>query len=143
MAFLVVQARAGEASVGQKSSANTYLSLEGEHGAPQTEARDRFDCSDKIFSVAELKHYPRGKHQLTVRWVDPHQTTRETTSYPFHIQRDSTRIWAWLSLSRGAGAGILQWIDPTAGLEEFIGRWTMQMEIDGKTIAESNFEVSC
>ncbi len=124
-------------------SHNVYLSLANEFGAPTTEKLEHFDCSDKIYVVAELSHYPVGEHQLSVKWIDPNQTTRETTNYPFFVRQSSTRIWAWLSLSRGAGAGILQWIDPAAGLEEFIGEWKGDLRINGKQIAENRFEVNC
>ena len=122
---------------------STYLSLANEFGAPTSDQRLIFDCSDKIYVVAELRDYPTGKHQLAVKWVDPNQATRETTNYPFYVRDSNTRVWAWLSLARGAGAGIMQWIDPTAGLEEFIGEWTVELRIDGRKISETRFEVSC
>lgn len=121
----------------------SYLALSNQHGAPTTEAQTSFDCTDKIFVVAELTHFKRGKHQLSVRWVDPADQVRETTDYPFFVQQDKTRIWAWLSLSRGAGAGILQWLDPAAGLEEFVGPWRVTLAVDGKRLHENEFEVDC
>lgn len=104
---------------------------------------EQFDCSDKIYTVVELGKFPKGKHQVSVRWIDPHDETRENTRYQFHVHGEQTRIWAWLSLSRGVGAGMLQWIDPSAGLEDFIGPWTVHVMIDGKRLGGGKFEVSC
>lgn len=139
----VVASQESPDSAESKPAHNTYLSLANEFGAPTSEQRLVFDCSDKIYVVAELTDYAPGRHQLAVRWVDPNQDTRETTTYPFYVRDSNTRVWAWLSLSRGAGAGILQWIDPAAGLEEFIGEWTVDLRIDGQKISETQFEVSC
>ena len=120
-----------------------YFSLANRHNAPSKEARDIFDCTDKIFTVVELDDYQRGRHQLSVRWIDPADQTREKTEYPFTISSDQTRLWAWLSLSRARGAGMLQWINPAAGLEEFIGPWQVEVRIDNKLIGKGQFEVSC
>lgn len=149
MAFLMPAAGATtdhQAAASQAEMApthNVYLSLANEHGVPTSEPLEQFDCSDKIYVVAELNDYPAGKRQLSVQWIDPHQTTRETTNYPFFVRDSSTRVWAWLSLSRGAGAGLLQWIDPAAGLEEFIGEWNVDLRVDGKLLGNKRFEVNC
>ena len=38
---------------------------------------------------------------------------------------------------------MLQWLDPSAGLEEFIGPWTVEVHIDGKQLASLTMEVNC
>lgn len=133
----------------QKSSSNDtknhniYLSLAQDHDIPSTQNEDIFDCSDKIFAVVELNSYPIGKYNLAVIWTDPSQTVRERTKYDFHVRGENTRLWAWLSLTRGFGGGMLQWVNPAAGLEEFIGPWTIDININGKKIGQKSFEVSC
>ena len=122
-----------------------YFTLGDEHNAPkkQDESQEIFDCSDKIYTVVELTGFPKGKHQISVLWSDPAQTVREHTKYDFRVREEDTRLWAWLSLSRGTGAGMLQWINPAAGMEDFIGIWEIEVKIDGKTLQKENFEVSC
>jgi hypothetical protein len=127
----------------QQSGSKVYLAVADEHDRPLSLAKTSFDCSEKIFAVAELKGFPKGKHEFSVRWIDPADTTREHTRYPFHVTQDSTRLWSWLSLKRGAGAGMLQWLDPSAGLEEFIGPWTVEIEVDGKRLESLTMEVNC
>lgn len=124
-------------------SSRLYLALADEYDRPLSFEKNAFDCSEKIFAVAELKHFTYGKHEFSVQWIDPANITREHTRYPFHINQDQTRLWSWLSLRRGAGASMLQWLDPSAGLEEFIGPWTVQVHIDGKKLAEMTMEVNC
>lgn len=141
--LLPTHAAAKEQPVAKIVSHQVYFSLGDQFGAPTKDAKTRFDCSDKIYTVVELSNYPLGKHQISVLWLDPHNSTRENTEYPFNIRSDTTRLWAWLSLSRGTGAGMLQWIDPAAGLEDFIGPWSVKVLIDGKQIAKETFEVSC
>ncbi|MBX2848766.1 MAG: hypothetical protein KTR16_10620, partial [Acidiferrobacterales bacterium] len=97
-----------------------YLSLGDKFNAPLYSPAEIFDCQDKIYSVVELENYALGKHHLAVLWSDPSGTVRENTQYDFQVRRKDTRLWAWLSLSRGFGSGMLQWANPAAGLEEFI-----------------------
>jgi len=120
-----------------------YLALGNEHDVPRSESQEVFDCTDKVFSVVELKDFPAGKHQLSVRWFDPSDTVREHTRYDFNVRNPTTRLWAWLSLSRGFGGGMLQFINPAAGLEDFIGIWKIDVKIDGESVGAGSFEVSC
>ena len=120
-----------------------YLSLADQHDVPAKQGQEIFDCTDKIFAVLELDQYPADKYQLTVIWTDPSDTVRERTQYDFHVRNDTARLWAWLSLNRGFGSGMLQWVNPAAGLEDFIGLWEIDVRINGKSIGKTGFEVSC
>lgn len=120
-----------------------YLSLGDQFSTPLYAPQEIFDCTDKIYTVLELQNHPLGKHQLSVRWIDPNGTVREHTQYDFHVRIQNTRLWAWLSLSRGFGSGMLKWANPAAGLEEFIGLWEIDVKVDGKRVSKENFEVSC
>lgn len=128
-------------------SLNVFLTLGDKHGFPLAEAKEVFDCSDQIFSVVKLHHYEAGDYALTIDWIDPSGDQRERTEYPFkvgdpHID-PNTRLWSWLRLKRGAGAGLFQWVDPTAGLGNLIGIWELRISIDGKHVNTTEFEVSC
>ncbi len=120
-----------------------YFSLSNDYGAPLTSPKEIFDCSDKIYTVVELGNYPHKKHHLSVRWKNPSGGTQEHTQYDFNVRQKDTRIWAWLTLSRAAGAGMLQFVNPSAGLDEFLGIWTVEVKVDNKLIDTGTFEVSC
>lgn len=128
-----------------KPSHTLYFSLSDQHGFPLQESKGEFDCSDKIYTTIELSHYPLGKHHFSVVWTDPAGDDRERTEYDFHVRDHAqpTRLWSWLSLRRSTGSGMLQWLNPAAGLEEFIGPWKVEVRIDNKKIDAQSFEVSC
>lgn len=126
------------------SNVRVYYSLGDENKAPLTKPLSNFSCTDQIFTIVELNKYPIGKYQLSVRWIDPSDNVRENTRYPFDVTSHRiTKLWAWLSLSRAKGAGVLAWMNPAAGLEEFIGEWTVEIRINNKVVNTGNFIVSC
>lgn len=151
MAFLLSGFFFGEFATAQdkikdqpsEKSHKVYLTLANELGTPQHIGKTSFDCSDQIHTVAELTNYPKGKHLITVIWKDPAEEARERTEYEFNVNSADTRLWAWLNLSRAKGASLIQWIDPAAGLESFIGLWTIEVLIDGEKISKQQFDVSC
>jgi len=131
------------ATTSHPQSHKVYLSDGDEHGFPQTYKKDVFECTEKIYSVLELSDYPIGTYQLSVAWIDPTRDVRERTEYEFRVRESETRLWAWLTLSRATGASILQWIDPAAGLEEFVGDWKIEVRVNDKKLASSDFQVVC
>lgn len=126
-------------------SARVYYSLGSENNVPLTNPLTDFACTEPIFTTVELNNYPKGKYQLSIRWIDPNDDVRENTRYPFKVSdtKRITKLWAWLSLSRAKGAGVLAWMNPAAGLEEFIGLWKVEVRVDNKLINTGNFVVRC
>ena len=152
MAFLffltlsMTPAQASEQREEQTASefkATLYFALEGEGAQPETKQRTHFECSDKVFAVLELDNSTPGKHSLSFRWNDPKDEEKERVDYPFTVTDKTTRLWAWLNLIRSRGAGMITWINPAAGLEEFIGPWTVDAYVDDKKVASSSFSVDC
>lgn len=136
--FNTVQAKKTE-----QIQALLYFALEGKSLQPESTSKTHFECSDKIYAVLEIEKLPKGKHQFSLRWNDPSGEELERVDYPFTATQQKTRLWAWLNLIRSRGAGMIQWINPAAGLEEFIGPWTADIYIDGKKIASESFSVDC
>lgn len=143
MASAVSPDNSGDTQDANVSSHTLYFALPDQHASPQHEARTEFDCSDKIYSVIELSNFKHGRYAITIVWTDPSGADRERTEYPFSVFEPETRLWGWLELSRATGAGMLQWLNPAAGLEEFIGPWTATIYIDGKKLVSGSFEVLC
>ena len=139
----VVQLPIAQANKEQASPYHVYFSTADKYGSPRTEAKTEFDCSDKIYTVLELDDYAVGRHQLSVTWRDPEANTREKTTYPFSYRGKKVRLWSWLTLSRATGAAMIQWIDPAAGLEEFIGEWDVEVRINDKLEKRDQFQISC
>ena len=146
VAFLCLSApqiRTASADQQSKASSKVYFTLGDQHEFPLTVQKQSFDCSDKIFTVVELSDLPKATYHLAIVWSDPSDIERERTEYPFTVSAEKTRLWSWLSLSRAQGAAMIQWINPAAGLEEFVGPWTVEVRIDNRQIATKNFEVIC
>ena len=140
-----LHAKTQHAVTKNKGSSTLFFSLSDRHGFPVGEQLTNFDCSDKIYAVTELSNFKgEDKHGIEFRWIDPHGETRERTRYDFFMRSEpTTKLWAWLELSRAKGAGMIQWLNPAAGLEEFIGEWKLELLLDGKTINNDHFEVNC
>jgi len=124
-------------------SSKIYFALGNKYDLPLKEERNYFGCSDKIFTVIELNNLPKTKYDLAIVWKDPSNSERERTEHPFTVARDETLLWSWLSLAPSEGAAMIQWINPAAGLEEFVGPWTVDILINNRKISSKSFEVIC
>lgn len=127
-----------------KKSASLRFTLSDELGFPQDESKEGFDCLDKIYAVTTVKGFKKGKHIIEFKWIAPSGETRERTVYDFFVrEKPTTKLWAWLELSRGQGAGVVQWLNPAAGLEDFIGQWELQLLINDREYSSKEFDVNC
>jgi hypothetical protein len=124
-------------------SFDIYNTLGTEQQQPLNERLDVFECEDTVYTVIEMTEANLGMHQLEVDWFDPSQSKREVTRYDFTVSSGQERIWAWLRLHRASGAGMMKWLDSSAGLEEFIGDWLVEVKVDGLKIGQTNFRVIC
>ena len=126
-----------------QANVSIYTALADDTQVPDRSARERFSCTDQVYAVIELDDYTSGEHQLSVKWISPAGAQREHTRYGFSVFNSEERIWAWLKLHRASGAGMMQWLDSSAGMEEFIGNWKISISIDDVPVGESSFEVLC
>ena len=122
----------------------TYTAPLGAKSQPSYQELTHFGCTDQIYTVLEMQDYPAGKYHLAVKWIDPSKNVREHTQYPFAVNASGdTKLWAWLALSRAPGAGMIAWLNPAAGLEEFVGTWNVEVKIDDRLVSKLNFDVTC
>ncbi len=120
-----------------------YLTAAVDQGVPLAQPATEFGCSDAIYAVAELRGLPKTQHTLDAVWRDPQGTERERTSFPFFVRADRERVWVWLKLHRSPEAALIQFVDPGAGMGEFIGTWEVQLFVDGESISKETFSVLC
>ena len=152
IAFLVISlllsltmlpfAVAGTVSDLDKAQFDVYFTRELDGQQPAHQASDQFDCSDRIYTVVEARGLDAGNHKLEVRWTDPGGRQREHTRYQFN-STTFTRVWAWLQLNGPTAAFIGQVFDPSFGMDEFIGKWQIEVSIDDEKISISEFDVLC
>ncbi|MBI5970410.1 MAG: hypothetical protein HY884_04580, partial [Deltaproteobacteria bacterium] len=53
------------------------------------------------------------------------------------------RFWFWLRLTPSFGGKLLKPIDPSYGMDEFIGHWRVDLYLDDKIVATKVFFVAC
>ena len=102
-----------------------------------------FNCSDQIYTMVSFSDLPETTHTLVVDWIDPSGRQREHTVHNFRYFGNPASIWAWLTLHPPRGAIALRLFNPSVGMLEFIGTWTVRVTIDYQFLGRAKFEVLC
>ena len=102
-----------------------------------------FNCSDQIYTMVSFSDLRETTHTLVVDWIDPGGRQREHTVHNFRYFGNPASIWAWLTLHPPRGAIALRLFDPSVGMREFIGAWTVRITIDYQFLGRAKFEVLC
>ena len=102
-----------------------------------------FSCSDQIYTMVSVSGLRETTHTLIVDWIDPSGRQREHTVHNFRYFGNPASIWAWLTLHPPRGAIALRLFNPSVGMREFIGIWTVRITIDYEFLGRANFEVLC
>ena len=115
-----------------------------DNGRPIRTDANVFNCSDQIYTMVSFSGLRETTHALIVDWIDPSGRQREHTVHNFRYFGNPASIWAWLTLHpprRGAIA--LRLFNPSVGMREFIGTWTVRVAIDNQFLGRAKFEVLC
>ncbi len=120
-----------------------FLTSQARDGVPLAEPATEFGCSDRIYAVVTAKGLSKTQHELEAVWRDPHGKERERTRYPFLVRYDEERLWVWLKLHRSPDAALVQFMNPSAGMDEFVGDWNIKFFVDGKLVDQRDFRVIC
>ena len=102
-----------------------------------------FSCSDQIYTMVSFRDLRETTHTLIVDWIDPNGRQREHTVHNFRYFGNPASIWAWLTLHPPRGAIALRLFNPSVGMREFIGIWTVRITIDYEFLGRAKFEVLC
>jgi hypothetical protein len=102
-----------------------------------------FSCSDQIYTMVSLRDLRETTHTLIVDWIDPNGRQREHTVHNFRYFGNTASIWAWLTLHPPRGAIALRLFNPSVGMREFIGTWTVRVTINNQHLGRAKFEVLC
>lgn len=127
-----------------KDGYNIYLTAKEVNGVPMNQPSTTFSCGDKIYGIVEIERPNDDKsHVLHAFWRNPRGEDQERIDYPFKLVAGNARLWVWLKLHRSAEAAAVKFLNPSAGLEEFIGEWEIVVDVDDKQVARKKFEVIC
>lgn len=112
-------------------------------GRPIRTDANVFNCSDQIYTMVSYSGLRETTHALIVDWIDPSGRQREHTVHNFRYFGNPASIWAWLTLHPPRGAIALRLFNPSVGMREFIGTWTVRVAIDNQFLGRAKFEVLC
>ena len=112
-------------------------------GRPIRTDANVFNCSDQIYTMVSFSSLRETTHVLIVDWIDPSGRQREHTVHNFRYFGNPASIWAWLTLHPPRGAIALRLFNPSVGMREFIGTWTVRVTIDNQFLGRAKFEVLC
>lgn len=121
---------------------------ESERNLPDYNAKKHFSCKEQMFSVIAINNKEFIKDYTVIipayiKWINPQGHVQERTQIQIPLFNGKGRSFAWLKLHQPSGASMLGFVNDTLGLEEFIGDWTIQLEINNQTISEYPFSVLC
>ena len=102
-----------------------------------------FSWSFDIYTMVSFSYLRETTHTLIVDWIDPSGRQREHTVHNFRYFGNPASIWAWLTLHPPRGAIALRLFNPSVGMREFIGTWTVRVAIDNQSLGRATFEVLC
>lgn len=107
----------------------------------EKEEREHFYCKERMYAVvAELKD--KGNHMMRAEWISPRGEKYQSQN-SFLVAVSPLDAWVWLELNPGFGGSLFSNIDPSVGMEKFLGSWGVKIFLDEKLMQEKRFIVSC
>lgn len=96
-----------------------------------------FSCNDKIYAVFNTEKIDGGV--FTFQWFTPPNPERKLEKEEIE---DGAKdwIWSWISYE---SSSFTPNIEPNAGLEKFVGVWTLKVFYEQNIILEKRFTVLC
>ena len=142
-AAAIVLILVGASVAGEAPKFRVYLTAEETEGVPTGKPSTEFGCRDTVYAVVQATDLKLGSHVLEASWIDPQRNQRERTRHPFEARQKATTMWVWLRLHPPTHAVVTGLFDPSAGMGEFIGDWTVRFYVDGKSVDKKSFNVLC
>lgn len=128
----------GMSEAGKPAYTNILLTKDSTHRT----AQNTFDCKSRIHVVLEGVR-TKGSHVLEAYWVSPDGTREQFSRQEFRVNSVPVDAWVWLKLQPGFGGKMLASIDSGAGMDGYIGSWTVKVYLDEHLIDEQGFFVVC
>ena len=141
--LLLLLSLAGQGSVRAAEIDWFVTNTTDDDGRPIRTDANVFNCSDQIYTMVSYSGLRETTHALIVDWIDPSGRQREHTVHNFRYFGNPASIWAWLTLHPPRGAIALRLFNPSVGMREFIGTWTVRVAIDNQFLGRAKFEVLC
>ena len=141
--LLLLLSLAGQGSVRAAEIDWFVTNTTDDDGRPIWTDADVFSCSDRIYTMVLVSDLRETTHTLIVDWIDPNGRQREHTVHNFRFSGNPISIWAWLTLHPPRGSIAFRIFNPSVGMREFIGTWTVRVTIDNEPQGKVKFEILC
>jgi len=105
--------------------------------------RNRFDCNERIHGIFRITNLAMGKHALQTRWRSPTGKVERINSRRIRVRRPDRVVYLSSTIEFRGDSGVFALIDPSAGFEPYLGKWTVEAVVQGKVIGNAQFEVLC
>ena len=120
-------------------AAGAFLLLDSSPaGFNQRGSRNEFNFGEAIYATIVIDEVEPGNRVLTFRWINPRGGVQETFRKEFSSPGGVYRAWSWLEL------GGEEWLPlplGPIGPRRFLGRWRVEVELDGFFLARAGFTV--
>lgn len=107
-------------------------------GFDQRGSRDEFNFAEAIYATILIDEVEPGERVLTFRWFNPRGGVQENFRREFSSSGGGYRAWSWMEL-RGEDWLALP-LGPL-GPGRFLGRWRVEVDLDGAFLARAAFTV--
>lgn len=105
-----------------------------------------FDCVGTIYTAIKLRKddYDLRNTRIWLQWINPQGKT-ELLSTKLGYEESNTHAYRWASmvLSRPPGGGLFSLLEPSAGMERFIGDWQVVIHVGDQELAPRKFTIYC
>ena len=108
-----------------------------------TDVQTRFDCNERIHGVFRITNLGVGIHALETRWRNPVGKIERINSRRIRVREPEREVFLSSSIEFRGDSGLFALLDPSAGFEPYLGRWTVEAVGQGKVIGTAYFEVLC
>lgn len=113
---------------------------------PEQSEQGAFDCVGGIYAVLK---FPASDHNLrnmkmVVEWINPAGDLELTDEQAKYAEQNGTAYrWGGMILKRPQGGGLFSLLDHSAGMERFIGKWQVNVILDGLRLPTQSLRVEC
>jgi hypothetical protein len=104
---------------------------------------NEFDCRQKIYIYAELRDLKEGSHAAEAHWKNPKDKLQQVSRHQFTTKSKDYNIWLWLKLHPSTGGKLFGDLDPSFGMGEFFGNWSVKLYLNDELVATKAFYVVC
>ncbi|MEO0367839.1 MAG: hypothetical protein AAF197_03530 [Pseudomonadota bacterium] len=135
----------GRAAISGSDEYDIYFS-DRINDLPVDSGKMTFDCVGQIYAVLRFSssNHEIRNQRMVVEWINP-QGELEITDRQAEYGEEGGVAYRWggISLMRPRGGGLFSFVEPSAGMERFIGTWRVNINLDDHRLPTQSIRVEC